>query len=122
MVKEFLQQYSYVAIFAIVGMLYVIVVLVVSRILAPHNPSPEKSFPYECGLIPVGEPWGQLNTRYYLIALLFVLSDVETVFMYPWAIVFKDLGWPAFFEMFSFIGVIAVGLVYAWKKKVLRWV
>lgn len=122
MVEEFLQQYSYVAIFAIVGMLYVIMVLIVSRILAPHHPSKEKSFPYECGLIPVGEPWGQLNTRYYIIALLFVLFDVETVFMYPWAIVFRGLGWAAFLGMFSFIAIIALGLIYAWKKNVLRWV
>ena len=121
-VQEFLQQYSYVAIFTIVGILYVIIVLTLNRILAPYNPSKEKSFPYECGLVPVGEPWGQLNTRYYIIALLFVLFDVETVFMYPWAIVFRDLGWVALWGMVSFIGIIALGLVYAWKKRVLMWI
>lgn len=120
--QNFFQQYSYVAIFATIGLLYVSVVLTVSRLLSPSRPSKEKSFPYECGLIPVGEPWGQLNIRYYIFALLFVLFDVETVFMYPWAIIFREMGWPAFFEMFSFIAIIALGLVYAWKKKVLQWV
>ena len=122
MTQQFIHQYSYVAVFAFVGLLYVVIVLTVSRVLAPHNPSKEKSFPYECGLIPLGEPWGQLNIRYYVFALLFVLFDVETVFMYPWAIVFRDMGWVALFEMFSFIAVIALGLVYAWKKNVLKWV
>jgi len=122
MIEQFLQAYSYVAIFALVGLMYVVMVLTVSRLLAPHHPSKEKSFPYECGLVPLGEPWGQLNIRYYIFALLFVLFDVETVFMYPWAVVFRKMGWPAFLEMFSFIVIIALGLIYAWKKNVLRWV
>lgn len=122
MIQQYLHAYSYIAIFALVGLLYVVVVLTVSRLLAPHRPSKEKSHPYECGLVPVGEPWGQLNIRYYVFALLFVLFDVETVFMYPWAVVFRDMGWPAFLEMFSFIAIIALGLIYAWKKNVLRWV
>ena len=122
MVQEFLQEYSSVAIFAAVGFLYIIFVFSLNRILAPHHPSREKSFPYECGLVPVGEPWGQLNIRYYIFALLFVFFDVETVFMYPWAVVFREMGWAAFFEMFTFIFIITLGLIYAWKKDVLRWV
>ncbi|MFH0926122.1 MAG: NADH-quinone oxidoreductase subunit A [bacterium] len=121
MINNFISQYSYVLVFAIVGFLYVVLVLSVSRIISPFHPSKEKSYPYECGLVPMGEPWGQLNIRYYVFALLFVLFDVETVFMYPWAVIFKKIGWNAFWSMLTFIAIIAFGLVYAWKKGVLEW-
>jgi NADH-quinone oxidoreductase subunit A len=111
-----------VATFLIISFAVVIGALITSRMIAPKSQSTAKSSPYECGISPMGEPWSQFNFRYYIFALLFIIFDVETVFMYPWALVFKKLGWFAFWEMIIFILVLALGLLYAWKKKVLRWV
>lgn len=120
--KAYLIDYLYVASFLILGLAVVLGGLVTSRFIAPRSQGKEKSSPYECGMPPVGEPASQFNFRYYIFALLFIIFDVETVFMYPWALVFKKLGWFAFWEMIIFILILALGLLYAWKKDVLRWV
>ncbi|MDQ3931726.1 MAG: NADH-quinone oxidoreductase subunit A [Actinomycetota bacterium] len=102
-------------------------VVTVNRLLRPSLPSPTKLTTYECGVDPVGSGWAQMNIRYYVFAFLFVIFDVESVFLFPWAIALDQLGTTpagavfALLQMFVFIGVLALGLVYAWRKGVLTW-
>lgn len=117
-----LEQYTGVAVFLAVGAVFVAVTLLIGRLLRPHNPYPEKLAPYECGEIPVGDGQIKFHIRYYIYALIFVIFDVETVFLYPWAVVFEEIGVFAFVVMMLFIATLVEGLVYAWKKGALRWV
>jgi NADH-quinone oxidoreductase subunit A len=114
-------QYVTIGIFVIVGVVLVFGTLALSRLLRPNLPSYEKSTTYESGIDPIGSGWAQSNVRYYVFALLFVVFDVEAVFLFPWAIVFQKLGTQAFVEMIVFIGILALALLYAIKKKVLEW-
>jgi NADH-quinone oxidoreductase subunit A len=92
-----------------------------ARLIAPHRPSVAKLTTYECGIDPVGEGWSQSQVRYYIYGFLFVIFDVESVFLFPWARVFVSLGYTAVVEMAVFIAILAVGLLYAWRKGVLEW-
>ncbi len=115
-------DYLYVSIFALVGTGFVSIILFTARILRPHpKKSLEKLSPYECGMIPFGERWSQFNIQFYIFALLFLVFDVEIAFLYPWAVVFKELGIAIFLEMMLFIAILVLGLIYAWKKGVLKW-
>jgi NADH-quinone oxidoreductase subunit A len=114
-------QYITIGIFAIVGMVLVFGTLALSKLLRPNLPHVEKFTTYESGIDPIGTGWAQSNVRYYVFALLFVVFDVEAVFLFPWAIVFERLGTQAFVEMIIFIGILALALLYAIKKKVLEW-
>nr|YP_010932373.1 subunit 3 of NADH-plastoquinone oxidoreductase [Hormidiella parvula]WKT06011.1 subunit 3 of NADH-plastoquinone oxidoreductase [Hormidiella parvula] len=93
----------------------------VSGVLAPSSKSAEKRTTYESGIEPMGEAWVQFNIRYYMFALVFVVFDVETIFLYPWAVAFHELGVWAFVEICIFLFVLVVGLVYAWRKGALEW-
>ena len=93
----------------------------ISSFIAPKSQSAEKRTTYESGIEPVGESWIQFQIRYYMFALVFVVFDVETVFLYPWAVSFPELGVLAFVEAFVFIVVLVIGLVYAWRKGALEW-
>ncbi|HET7578275.1 MAG TPA: NADH-quinone oxidoreductase subunit A [Bacillales bacterium] len=115
-------SYLFVAIFFILGLLLPILSLAAGRFLRPRKPSAEKSTTYESGIEPFQESWVQFNVRYYIFALLFVIFDVETVFLYPWAVAYKKLGIFALVEMLIFIIMLLIGLIYAWKKKVLKWI
>ena len=115
-------EYVNVAVFLVMGVVFVGANLLVSRLLRPHNPYPEKLSPYECGEVPVGEAQVRFNIRYYIFALVFVIFDVETIFLYPWAVVLRELGTQALVLMAIFLFLLVDGLVYAWKKGVLRWV
>jgi NADH-quinone oxidoreductase subunit A len=90
-------------------------------LLRPYKPSAEKYTTYESGIEPFHQSWVQYNVRYYLFALMFVIFDVETVFLYPWAVAYEELGVFALIEMGIFVVLLTLGLVYAWKKKVLKW-
>jgi NADH-quinone oxidoreductase subunit A len=114
-------QYVTLAIFALAGAGIVFGTIGASKLIAPHVPHPEKYTTYESGIDPIGTGWSQANVRYYIFALLFVVFDVEAVFLFPWAIVFERLGTQAFVEMIIFIAILAFALVYAIKKKVLEW-
>ena len=103
------------------GALLVIVAFTAARLIAPSRPKPEKLMTYECGIDPVGDGWSQSQIRYYVYGFLFVIFDVESVFLFPWARVFDTLGYTAVVEMAIFIAILAVGLLYAWRKGVLRW-
>ena len=99
----------------------VVLAVLASRFLAPFSRSVSKSTPYECGMLPIGRVRTQVHLRYYLFAILFLIFDVEAVFIFPWAVTFVDVGQAAFYEMVLFIGILFSGLVYAWKKGVLQW-
>jgi NADH:ubiquinone oxidoreductase subunit 3 (subunit A) len=106
-----------------VGILFIIITLLISRLVRPKGKySPEKYIPYECGEIPVGSAWIQFNIRFYVIALIFIIFDVEVIFLLPWAVVFKTLGGFAFIEGLIFIGILVIGLAYVWRKGDLSWV
>jgi NADH-quinone oxidoreductase subunit A len=110
---------------AIVGALAVAVVggmLGLGSLLRPTRPQPQKYLTYESGVDPVGDGWSQSQIRYYIFALLFVMFDVEAVFIFPWAVRLEGLGVFGLVEMLVFIAILALGLVYAWRKGVLRWV
>lgn len=119
--RELLTSFSYIGVFLVVAILFPIGGLAASFFLRPKKPNPIKQATYECGLETTGESWVRYNVRYYLYALVFVVFDVETVFLYPWAVQFKQLGIFAFFEMLVFVAILVVGLAYAWKKKALEW-
>jgi NADH-quinone oxidoreductase subunit A len=119
-VTEYYREYLAVAVLFGAALAMVGGILAVGRLLRPVHPQAEKYVSYEAGSDPVGG-WGQSNVRYYVFALLFVMFDVEAVFIFPWAIRLEELGVQSLFSMIVFIGVLALGLVYAWRKGVLRW-
>ncbi len=115
-------SYLFMAIFLLLGIfLPFATIWVIGPFLRPHNPTKEKISTYESGVEPTGDAMVQFNVRYYLFALLFVIFDVETVFLYPWAVAYDNLSSFALIEMVIFVFMLAVGLAYAWKKKVLTW-
>jgi NADH-quinone oxidoreductase subunit A len=120
-VETYYQSYGVVLAVLIAGAVLVAVAFGVARLLAPHRPLPAKLKTYECGIDPVGEGWSQSQVRYYVYAFLFLIFDVESVFLFPWARVFEGLGYQAVVEMAIFIGILAAGLLYAWRKGVLHW-
>lgn len=114
--------FIFVVIFMVLGVLLAIGALsVLGPLLRPSNPSEAKNSTYESGLMPVGDARARYNVRYYLYALLFVVFDVEIVFLYPWAVEYHHLGSFGFVEMVLFIVLLVIGLIYAWRKKVLEW-
>ena len=118
---QFAQQYTFVGVLALAALFMGGFPLIVARFVAPKKPSPSKNAAYECGLESKGDPWVQFRVQYYVYALLFVIFDVEVIFIYPWAISWKPLGLFALGEMALFLAILGVGLVYAWKKGVLEW-
>jgi NADH-quinone oxidoreductase subunit A len=120
--SDFLRSYLTVAIFGGAAVLLVATMLGLGRLVRPRRPQPQKYIAYESGVDPVGTGWSQHQVRYYVFALLFVLFDVEAVFIFPWAVRLEDLGVFGLAEMSVFIVILALGLVYAWRKGVLRWV
>lgn len=115
-------NYLIVTAFIIIGILLPMVALTVGRFLRPHNPLEEKGIIYESGIDPTGSSWVRFNVRYYMFALLFVLFDLEAVFIVPWAVAYQELGFFALIEMLIFVIFLLIGLLYAWKKKVLEWI
>ena len=114
-------QYVTIGIFAVAGVAIVMGTIGASRLIQPRVPNAEKLTTYESGIDPIGTGWSQANVRYYIFALLFVVFDVEAVFLFPWAVVFERLGTQAFIEMLIFIAILAFALLYAIRKKVLDW-
>jgi NADH-quinone oxidoreductase subunit A len=120
-VTGYFQDYITVGVFAAFGMILVAVALGASALLRPKKPSATKSQTYECGIDPVGGGWSQTHVRYYIFALLFLIFDVEAVFIFPWALRLESLGAFALVEMVIFITILLAGLVYAVRKGVLKW-
>lgn len=126
-----LSEFGKIFLFMIMGVLLVSLTLLISRIISPKKPNPEKLLSYECGEDPKGNSWVQFNSRFYIIALVFLLFDVELVFIFPWATIFSQQtlidtdprwGWLTMAEMFIFAGILILGLVYIWKKGDLEWI
>ena len=117
-----------VIIFTILAIVLVALPLIIQHIVSPrHNKSDDKLMSYECGEIPEGSAWVKFNVRFYVIALIFIIFDVEVIFLYPWAVIFQDLtnagfGFLAFLEMFIFVLILIVGFAYVWVKGDLDWV
>jgi NADH-quinone oxidoreductase subunit A len=120
-VSEFLRAYLLVAVFGAAAVLIVSGVLGLGSLIRPNHPSRQKLSTYESGVDPIGSSFLQSNVRYYVFALLFVMFDVEAVFIFPWAIGLEDYDVFGLVEMIIFIVILALGLVYAWRKGVLRW-
>ena len=120
--SDFLRSYLTVAILGGASLVLVGLMLGLGGLLRPRRPQPQKYIAYESGVDPVGTGWSQSQIRYYVFALLFVLFDVEAVFIFPWAVQLETLGVFGLVEMIVFIIILALGLVYAWRKGVLRWV
>jgi NADH-quinone oxidoreductase subunit A len=118
-----LGAYATLGLLLAAGVLFFVVAMTANRLLRTTNPSAAKATTYECGLDPVGGDWAQAHIRYYVYAYLYVLFAVEAVFLFPWAVIFDDAeyGMAAVVEMAIFVGVLALGLLYAWRKRVLRW-
>ena len=116
------RDFGTVFLFVIIGAVLLTAALLLAKILAPSKPSKNKLDTYECGEEAEGSAWVQFNIRYYVIALIFIIFDVEVLFLFPWAVVYKELGWLAFVEMAIFLIILIFGLVYVWKKRDLDWV
>jgi NADH-quinone oxidoreductase subunit A len=130
--QQYLSAFGEVLLFILAGIIFILVTLLVSKMIRPHRPNPEKLSTYESGEEPISSAWSQFNIRFYIIALIFLLFEVEIVFLFPWSTIFanKELiketngvwGWFSLFEMLVFIIVLALGLAYAWVKGHLDWV
>ena len=119
--SEFLRDYLTVAIFGAVAFGLLAGVLSLGKLVRPQRHQKDKYVTYESGVDPVGDAWAETPIRYYVFALLFVLFDVEAVFIFPWATRLEAYGWFGAIEMIVFIVLLTLGLLYAWRKKVLRW-
>ncbi len=117
-----LDRYIFVGLLMIVAISFAILPLLIAALLAPRKRAASKGDTYECGLITTGETWVRFRVQYYIYALLFVVFDIETVFLFPWAVSYGRLGLFALVEMAIFLLLLAAGLVYAWAKGVLKWV
>jgi NADH-quinone oxidoreductase subunit A len=132
MVNTQISEFGNVLLFILGGMIFVLIALAVASFIRPNRPNEEKLSAYECGEDAVGSPWTNFNVRFYIIALVFVLFEVEIIFLFPWAVVFGNAelikqtnglwGWFSLVEVFLFILILAIGLVYAWVKGYLDWV
>jgi len=96
-------------------------IVVLSYLIGQHKPNLAKMSPYECGVQPVGDARGRFSVKFYMVAMLFILFDVEAVFLYPWAVILRELRMFGFWEMMVYIAIVLVGLFYVWKKGVLDW-
>ena len=116
-----MSQWIYIGLFFIVGLIIPVGAITVAWILGPKKPSPMKQTTYECGIETVGDSWVQFKAQYYIFALVFLVFDVETVFLFPWAVKLGQLGLFAVIEGIIFILILIAGLVYTWRKGMLEW-
>jgi NADH:ubiquinone oxidoreductase subunit 3 (subunit A) len=119
--QELLDNYAAVLLAGITGFILVITAIVGAKVLAPYSSNRGKGTPYECGMLPIGSLRTQIHVRYYVYAILFLIFDVEAVFLFPWAVSLVGMGEVALYSMLLFIVILGAGLGYAWKKGVLEW-
>ena len=115
-------EYIPIFVFLVVAAAFPVVALMVMKLFRPDSPFKEKLLPYECGIDPVTDARGRYTVRFYIVAILFVVFDVETVFLFPWAVRFRALGMFGFIEMLVFLALLVVGYIWAWKKGALNWI
>ncbi len=130
--EQQLTDFGIILLFIIGSIVMLVAGLITGQLIRPKRPNPEKLSSYECGEDPVTAAWGQFNVRFYIFALIFVLFDVEIVFLFPWSTIFSDRnliaasagtwGWFSLLEIFVFVGILALGLAYAWGKGFLEWI
>ena len=106
---------------AVIAIGFGVVSVVISRFLGPRNPTPEKLAAYECGMPPVGDARERQSVKFYLVAMIFLLFDIEVAFLYPWALAIRDLRWVGFIQIVLFFALLLTGFVYIWRKGVLDW-
>ena len=116
-----LENYIPILVFIIVGLLFGIGPVVAGAILAPHRPDKDKNSPYECGFEAFEDARMKFDVRYYLVAILFIVFDLEVAFLFPWSVILREIGWLEFWAMMFFLGLLAVGFIYEWKKGALEW-
>ncbi len=116
-----LMEYLPIFIFFIVAVGFALVTLFLSAIFGKRKITPQKMLPYECGMDPIGEARKRFSVRFYMVAMLFIVFDMEAVFLFPWAVIFRDLKIFGLVEMGVFIAILLVGFVYVWKKGALEW-
>lgn len=115
-----LQQYFVLFLFALVALAFGVGVLFFASLVRNRDGQPDPT-PYECGMEPVGSPWVSPNIRFYVFALVFVIFDAEALFVFPWAVNMREFGWMGLWELLVFVGIVFVGLIYAWRRGALRW-
>jgi NADH-quinone oxidoreductase subunit A len=118
---DILVEFLPIAIFLGISGVLALVLLVLPLIVAPNNPDPEKLSAYECGFPPFDDARMKFDVRFYLVAILFIIFDLEVTFLFPWAIVLKEIGPFGFWSMMGFLGILTVGFIYEWKKGALEW-
>lgn len=116
-----LENYVPILIFLCIGLLMGMVLLAVGRVLGPHRPDAQKNSPYECGFEAFEDARMQFDVRYYLIAILFIIFDLEIAFFFPWAVALREIGMVGFWAMMIFLVVLVVGFIYEWRKGALEW-
>ena len=116
-----MQSWLSILIMIALGAGFALVSVVLSGLLVPRHPTPEKSAPYECGMPPVGDARERQSVKFYLVAMIFLLFDIEVAFLYPWAMALRDLGWAGFVQVLLFMGLLLAGYVYVWRKGALDW-
>ena len=121
MLSDFLKDYLPIIIFMSLCMFITLLLIIPPLLIAPKNPDPEKLSPYECGFEPFDDARSKFDIRFYLVAILFIIFDLEVAFLFPWAIVFGDIGLFGFFSMMFFLTILTIGFIYEWKKGALEW-
>ena len=116
-----LENYLPILIFLVMGALFGIAPVVLGRLVAPHRPDSDKLSPYECGFEAFEDSRMKFDVRYYLVAILFIIFDLEIAFLFPWAVVLKEIGMFGFMAMVLFLAILVVGFIYEWKKGALEW-
>ncbi len=116
-----LEQYFPILVFILVGLGLGVILLSLGKMLSPSRPDPEKTSPYECGFEAFEDARMKFDVRYYLVAILFILFDLEIAFLFPWGVVLQDIGWGGFVAMMVFLAILVVGFAYEWKKGALEW-
>lgn len=116
-----LSQYLPILIFIIIGLVIGLVMLAAGSLCGKHNPNSAKNAPYECGFGAFESPHLPFDVRFYLIAILFIIFDLETAFFFPWALVLRKIGYFGFFAMMIFLGLLVIGFIYEWKRGALEW-
>ena len=116
-----LAEYYPILLFILVGLAVGVVLPVLAKLLGPSRPDPEKLSPYECGFEAFEDARMKFDVRYYLVAILFILFDLEIAFLFPWAAVINDIGFPGFISMMVFLAILTVGFIYEWMKGALEW-
>jgi NADH-quinone oxidoreductase subunit A len=116
-----MQGWFSILVMVALGAGFALISVLLSSVIGPKKPTPEKEAPYECGMPPVGDARERQSVKFYLVAMIFLLFDIEVAFLYPWAVSLRDLGWPGFVQIVTFFLILLVGFVYVWRKGVLDW-